>query len=180
MGTYRLTSCLLKYFSAPSLSDRMNFRLRNWPLSLPRFQRNPSLYPAWQQKKKKEMVVRLTNNSLLMSWGQMTEVWFQQFAMERWENINSFCFYIDNKIKRETIKKIIALQFFFFIPKGLMVNLFTFFACFFFCFVLTSLLVTQTYLFLLYWIVFVVYWETIGKVESGFILLIELSLLEKK
>lgn len=45
-----LTSCLLKYFSAPSLSDRMNFRLKNWPLSRPRFHRNPSLYPGWKTK----------------------------------------------------------------------------------------------------------------------------------
>lgn len=44
-----LTSCLLKYLSAPSLSDRTNFRLRNWPLSLPRFHRNPSLYPEWRE-----------------------------------------------------------------------------------------------------------------------------------
>lgn len=38
-----LTSCLLKYFNTPSRSDRMNLRLRYWPLSLPRFHRNPSL-----------------------------------------------------------------------------------------------------------------------------------------
>lgn len=38
----RLTSCLLKYIIAPSLSERINFRLRNWPLSRPRFHRNPS------------------------------------------------------------------------------------------------------------------------------------------
>lgn len=49
-----LTSCLLKYFSAPSLSDRMNFRLKNWPLSLPRFHRNPSLYPGQKHREIEE------------------------------------------------------------------------------------------------------------------------------
>lgn len=42
----KLTSFLLKYFSAPSLSDNTNFRLRNCPLSRPLFHRNPSRYPA--------------------------------------------------------------------------------------------------------------------------------------
>lgn len=41
-----LTSCLLKYFKTPSRSERINFRLRYCPLSLPRFHRNPSLQPA--------------------------------------------------------------------------------------------------------------------------------------
>lgn len=45
-----LTSLLLKYFRAPSRSVSTNFRLKNCPLSRPRFQRKPSRYPggrAW-------------------------------------------------------------------------------------------------------------------------------------
>lgn len=42
----RLTSFLLKYFRAPSRSVSTNFRLRNCPLSRPRFQRKPSRYPG--------------------------------------------------------------------------------------------------------------------------------------
>lgn len=41
-----LTSFLLKYFRAPSLSVSTNFRLKNCPLSRPRFQRRPSRYPG--------------------------------------------------------------------------------------------------------------------------------------
>lgn len=41
-----LTSFLLKYFKAPSRSVSTNFRLKNCPLSLPRFQRKPSRYPG--------------------------------------------------------------------------------------------------------------------------------------
>lgn len=41
-GNFIFTSCLLKYFNTPSRSERMNFRLRYCPLSLPRFHRNPS------------------------------------------------------------------------------------------------------------------------------------------
>lgn len=42
----RLTSFLLKYFRAPSRSVSTNFRLKNCPLSRPRFQRKPSRYPG--------------------------------------------------------------------------------------------------------------------------------------
>lgn len=41
-----LTSFLLKYFSEPSRSVSTNFRLKNCPLSRPRFQRKPSRYPG--------------------------------------------------------------------------------------------------------------------------------------
>lgn len=40
-----LTSCLVKYFRHPSLSDRRNLRGTNCPLSRPRFQRMPSFTP---------------------------------------------------------------------------------------------------------------------------------------
>jgi len=40
-----LTSCLVKYFRHPSLSDKRNLRGRNCPLSRPRFQRMPSFSP---------------------------------------------------------------------------------------------------------------------------------------
>lgn len=44
-----LTSCLVKYFRHPSLSDKRNLRGRNCPLSRPRFQRMPSFTP-WSRK----------------------------------------------------------------------------------------------------------------------------------
>lgn len=42
----QLTSLLLKYLRAPSRSVSTNFRLKNCPLSRPRFQRKPSRYPG--------------------------------------------------------------------------------------------------------------------------------------
>lgn len=63
-----LTSCLLKYFKAPSLSDRMNFRLKNWPLSRPRFHRNPSLYPEWKRDKGREMSMPVSVCVRVVGW----------------------------------------------------------------------------------------------------------------
>lgn len=47
----QLTSFLLKYFRDPSRSVSTNFRLRNCPLSRPRFQREPSRYPGGREGK---------------------------------------------------------------------------------------------------------------------------------